>query len=219
MRNLETKRLPFLALAGMAVLLLGQSCGNGGEASGGLRVERAEVGLMPGEGPAVAYVTVSNGGEGDRLVAVETPLAAQAELHESLDEDGVVKMVARPEGFEVPAGGILTLEPGGKHIMLFEPRRDLVADGHVALTLQFEHGGTREVQATVLQVGGGGHEGMDHGAMDHPPTDHGSMDHSQMDHSQMDHAQMDHGAMDHGESESPESESAAQDEAKEVPGA
>ena len=79
--------------------------------------------------------------------------------------------------------------------------------------------GTREVQATVLQVGGGGHEGMDHGAMDHPPTDHGSMDHSQMDHSQMDHAQMDHGAMDHGESESPESESAAQDEAKEVPGA
>ena len=199
--------MAFFLGMGLATLLLGQACGTGGEAPAGLQVERAEIGLMPGEGPAVAYVTVTNGGgEGDRLVAAETPLAFQAELHESLDEDGVVKMVARPEGFEVPAGGSLTLEPGGKHIMLFEPRRDLVTDGRVALTLHFEHGGTKEVQAAVLEVGGGGHEAMDHGSMDH-----GSMDHGSMDHSQMDHSQMDDGASGHDDPESAESESALQD--------
>lgn len=128
---------------------------------------------------AAAYFTVVNPGrESDRLLRVESPLAGLAETHESVEEDGMVRMVARPEGFEVPAGGTLELAPGGKHVMLLEPQSPGPGAQTVGLTLHFERAGTIEVEAVLEAVGGTdheGHEGMDHGGHD----DHGghSMDH------------------------------------------
>ena len=44
------------------------------------------------------------------------------ELHESLlGDDGTMAMEARPDGFVVAAGETVTLEPGGKHLMIFDP--------------------------------------------------------------------------------------------------
>jgi copper(I)-binding protein len=98
-----------------------------------------------------AYLTVVNHGpEPDRLVAVESSLAHAAELHESVEEEGVMRMVAHPEGLDLPPGGTLELVPGGKHIMLIEPR--LIDDGSGAgfpLVLVFERGGEIEIQAEV----------------------------------------------------------------------
>ncbi len=77
-------------------------------ASAGLEIREPRINLTPDAG--AVYLTVVNpGSQGDRLLRVETTAAQHAEVHESVEENGVVRMVARPEGFEVPAGGTLEL--------------------------------------------------------------------------------------------------------------
>lgn len=134
-----------------------------------VREPRAVVTMDAG---AVYFTVVNPGPESDRLLRVETAMAQAAEPHESVDENGVVRMVARPEGFEIPAGGTLELAPGGKHIMLAAPKVPAGVAGLLPLTLHFEHAGEIEVQAALSPM-----DGMDHGAMDHSGMDHGGMDH------------------------------------------
>lgn len=101
----------------------------------------------------VAYFTVANPGpEGDRLLRVETGAARLAETHETREENGVMRMLPRPEGFEVPAGGTLELRPGGKHVMLLGPRPPAGA-GRIGLTLHFERAGAIQVEAALSSVG------------------------------------------------------------------
>jgi copper(I)-binding protein len=151
----------------LSLLLLGAATGCHFFPKADLEIREPKASLMPEMG--VVYLTIVNRGwTNDRLIHVETTAARAAETHESVEDNGVVRMVARPEGFEVPAGGKLELAPGGKHIMLIEPKELQPAAGTIALTLYFEVAGAVEVQAAVTAM-----EGMDHGAMDH-----GAMDHS-----------------------------------------
>ncbi len=133
------------------------------KASTELMVHDARVSLMPNMG--ALYLTVHNpGAQEDRLLRVEVDLASAAETHESIDENGVMRMLARPEGFAVPAHGQLVLEPGGKHIMLMEPQEP---EGETAkVVLHFERAGAVEVLATVAKMGGEGAPAMDH-SMNH----------------------------------------------------
>lgn len=136
----------------LCVALLGAANGCGDRAVApaeeGIEIREPRASFMPDLG--VVYLTVVNHGpESDRLLRVETTAARAAETHESLHEDGVVRMVPRPEGFEVPAGGTLALEPGGKHIMLIEPQAVRKAAGTIPLTLHFERAGAITVQADL----------------------------------------------------------------------
>jgi len=128
---------------------------------------------------AVYFTVVNPGPQSDRLLRVETAMAQAAEPHESVEENGVVRMVARPEGFEIPAGGTLELAPGGKHIMLAAPKVPAGMAGLLPLTLHFEHAGAIDVQAALSPMDGMDHGGMDHGGMDHSGMDHGGMDHGE----------------------------------------
>jgi len=125
-------------------------------ASADLEIREPRVTLTLDAG-SVYFSVVNPAARGDRLLRVETAAAERAEAHESVEENGVVRMVARPEGFEVPAGGTLELQPGGKHIMLIGPQIAADAAGPVALTLHFERAGAIEVQAALSRM-----EGMDH---------------------------------------------------------
>ncbi|MCH9651716.1 MAG: copper chaperone PCu(A)C [Deltaproteobacteria bacterium] len=104
--------------------------------------------LMPNMG-AVYMTIVNNGTAADRLVRIESPLATGAETHETLEQDGVMRMVPRPEGFEIPAGGTVTLEPSGKHIMLLEPSPAEEGASTLPVTLHFETSGPLEVEARL----------------------------------------------------------------------
>ena len=56
------------------------------------------------------------------------------ELHESvLGDDGTMAMEARPDGFVIASGTVLRLEPGGKHLMIFDP----VGTADLAVSLHF----------------------------------------------------------------------------------
>jgi len=107
----------------------------------------------PGARTGGAYFTVDNGGTADdRLVAVSSPAAAQAEIHTMTMDAGVMRMRALT-GLAVPAGGKVTLSPGGNHVMLLDLKRPLVAGEKVPLVLTFEKAGTVEVAVAVTALG------------------------------------------------------------------
>ncbi|HEV7508125.1 MAG TPA: copper chaperone PCu(A)C [Thermoanaerobaculia bacterium] len=119
-----------------------------------LQVRQARATLTPSMG-AVYLTVVNRGTRSDRLLRVESAVAQAAATHESREVKGVMTMVEHPDGFEVPAGGTLELEPGGKHIMLVAPRMFAASGGTIPVTLHFEHAGTIQVQATVAPLGKG----------------------------------------------------------------
>jgi copper(I)-binding protein len=107
---------------------------------------------------------VNNGAEPDRLIGVETDIAAKAEVHESkVGADGVGTMEHIP-ALEIPAGETVSLERGGYHVMLMGLTGPLVEGEMKKATLIFEKAGRVEIEFQVDPPMG---EGMDHSTMDH----------------------------------------------------
>lgn len=108
-----------------------------------------------------AYMTLANeGAAADRLMAVSTPRARMAELHDHTMEGGVMKM--RPvDAVALAPGESVTLAPGGLHVMLMGLTEPLVDGGSFPLTLEFERAGTIEVEIRIFEpkAPGGGHTG------------------------------------------------------------
>ena len=91
----------------------------------------------PGWNSAVYLALVNEGRADDRLIGASTSAARIAEIHESRIEDGVMRM--RPvDGVTVPAGGHVSLEPGGLHIMLMGLTQSLTVRDTIHVTLKFE---------------------------------------------------------------------------------
>lgn len=99
------------------------------------------------------FVTIRNTGtQEDRLVAASSPAAARVELHTSLREGDVMRM--RPvETIAVPAGGSVTLAPGGMHLMLLGLTRSMEVGQTIPLTLRFERAGQVTVNLAVQAAG------------------------------------------------------------------
>ena len=76
--------------------------------------------------------------EGARLVAVSSPVAGVAEVHEMKMEGDVMKMRALTEGLDLPAGKTVELKSGGNHVMLMDLKAPLAKDSTVPLTLVFK---------------------------------------------------------------------------------
>jgi periplasmic copper chaperone A len=106
--------------------------------------------------PGAAYFTVRNlGDEADRLTGLSSPVSAMPMLHETTLSEGVSRM-AHVEAAEIPAGGELTLEPGGMHVMLMELTTPLKEGATFPLTLTFEAGGEITVEVPVFGPGATG---------------------------------------------------------------
>lgn len=119
----------------------------------GVMVQEAWARAMP-EGAKVgaAYVTVKGGAEADALLGVSTPIAAQAMVHETINDNGVMKM-REVASVPVPAGQTVTFAPGGNHIMLMGLKRPLKAGDRFPLTLKFAKAGDVTVTVTVRPIG------------------------------------------------------------------
>lgn len=111
---------------------------------------------------------VNNGSSDDRLLAIETDIAAKAEVHESkVGADGVGTM-DKVEALEIPAGETVSLDRGGLHVMFMGLKTKLTEGEMHKAVLVFEKGGRVEMEFMI-----------------DPPTGMGDMDHSKMDHSMM----------------------------------
>lgn len=111
----------------------------------------------PGARVGGGYLTVKNtGAEPDTLVSVASPVSEKTELHLMKTEDGVMTMRPAAEGVEIPAGGTLTLAPGGYHVMFIRPKAPFVQGETVPLTLTFAKAGAVEVQLSISPMGAPG---------------------------------------------------------------
>lgn len=123
--------------------------------AGDVRIERpwarASIGTAR---PAAAYLTLANTGDRVvRLVGVASPVAGRAEPHRTVKDGGVMRMVPA-EAIEIPAGGRVTFEPGGLHVMLMDLKRGET----FPLTLRFGDGAEATVTVPILGPGAMGPE-------------------------------------------------------------
>jgi copper(I)-binding protein len=106
-------------------------------------------------GNGAAYMTVRNGLDtAIRLSSASGDVAGAIELHETTDDNGVMKMEPHPEGFEIPPGGVLELKPGGKHVMLLGLGKPLVVGDSFELTLNFDRSDPITLTVPVVEIQG-----------------------------------------------------------------
>ena len=120
---------------------------------------------LPPNAPTVAaYFVIHNKGKtADRLLSVDSPIAGDAQLHEHIKQNDLMKMQQVPS-VEIPAGGEITFAPMAYHVMLLELKhRSLLADGkHFPLTMHFEKSGDVTVEVSVQKQAPDGMQAHEH---------------------------------------------------------
>ena len=103
----------------------------------------------PGAVTAAAYFSVRNdGADDDRLIEIRSDAATKVELHTTVNEGGLMKMMPL-DGLLVPAGATATLAPGGSHLMFMGLRGPFEPGATVEVTLKFERAGERKLVIPV----------------------------------------------------------------------
>lgn len=118
----------------------------------------------------VVYLTVQDAGAPDKLTGASTPIASQAQLHESFVDHGVAKMRA-VQSLPIAPDKPVMLAPNGYHIMLLGLTQALKPGDTFPVTLTFANAGP--VVATVMVQGTGNamsHSDMSGMSMAAPPT-------------------------------------------------
>lgn len=124
----------------------------------------------PGAKATGAFMTLRNAGDKDtQLVSAASAAAKATELHNHINDGGVMRMRQVKE-IALPAKGEAQLKPGSYHVMLIDMNAPLKEGDHVVLTLGFADGSSKEVHATVKKP------------MAEMPMGMGGMDHSKMKH-------------------------------------
>lgn len=114
----------------------------------------------PAAAAGAGYLTITNAGSRpDRLLGGTSSAVREVQVHQMMIADGVMRM--RPvQGLVIPAGGTVTLSPGGYHLMLIGPNRPFQAGGRIPATLKFERAGAVrvvfDVRMTPPAAAGGG---------------------------------------------------------------
>ncbi len=101
----------------------------------------------------------------DRLISAASDVADKVELHtHKAGADGVMQMMAVPEGFPIDALMSHALARGGDHVMLMGLKQDLKDGDMVHLSLTFEHAGVVEVDVAIDNARKPAGEAMNHDA-------------------------------------------------------
>ncbi|HSH83592.1 MAG TPA: copper chaperone PCu(A)C [Guyparkeria sp.] len=150
------KTSSFKALLLAASLLLG-----GLAQAAELEVDSPWVALAPpGAQATAAFMELHNpGDEPVDLVGVHAEGFQAIELHRSINEDGMHRMIEQKR-ITVPAGGSVSLAPGGYHVMLIGPERTLEEGEVLSLELRLDGGEALTIEAPVTRreqaMGGAG---------------------------------------------------------------
>lgn len=95
------------------------------------------------------YMTLVNtGAKNVTLVNVESDAFESIDIHEMASTDGLMTM-REIKGLVIPASGRVELAPGSKHLMMRNPRTNIVAGQKIEITLNFESGSSQTVYVAV----------------------------------------------------------------------
>lgn len=99
-----------------------------------------------------AYLSLQNNGKtADTLNGVDGEVADRIEIHNHINENGVMKM-RRVDSVDVNPGQRVALQPGSYHIMLIGLKKPLAAGQSFPLTLHFQRAGDVKVDVKVEAV-------------------------------------------------------------------
>lgn len=159
---MHSSRATFLSLS--IVLLLFAASGCGSDSSDADTTARSDEPTAPQRvdiespwarpaptgGTSALYMTLVNGTSAtDTLKRVDVALADTAEIHETYRKEGNV-MGMRPIGpVPIAPKSRITLEPGGRHVMLLNLRGPLTADSTASVTVTFANAGSRRIQVPI----------------------------------------------------------------------
>ena len=132
-------------------------------AADNVSVQDPYVRLAPPNAPATgAFMVIKNNGDKDvKVLKADNPVSKVTELHTHLNEGGVMKM--RPvAGIDIKAKGEAVLKPGGLHVMLIDLKAPMKEGDVVPITLTFDDGSAKQVDAKVVRPMAAGMPAMDH---------------------------------------------------------
>jgi len=146
----------------LALVVLGAACGGSDDSSGqrdGGPITVGEVwarATVDAAATGAVYVELTADAD-DALVgaAVAADIAEGVTLHETVtdhsghDDDSAMVMMNSVDRLDLPPGELVTLEPGGAHLMLVELAQPLRVGARFALTLKFDVAPDISVQVTV----------------------------------------------------------------------
>ncbi len=103
----------------------------------------------PAASTHAAYISLHNMGETPRvLVAVSSTHYAMAHIHQSKETDGVSSMMMI-DRIKIPVGAVLSMKPGGFHVMLMRPKSAMNIGDKLPLSLTFENGEILNIDVIV----------------------------------------------------------------------
>ncbi|OOZ42380.1 hypothetical protein BOW53_00505 [Solemya pervernicosa gill symbiont] len=124
--------------------------------------------VPPGQPNSAAFMVLHNhGGADHKVIDAKSTAARTVELHTHTQKDGMM-MMRRIESIEVKSKGMTTLKPGGLHVMLIGLTQPLKVGNTVSVTLVFDDGSKKSIDAPVQEV---------MMKMDHKPGMHHNMKH------------------------------------------
>lgn len=104
------------------------------------------------KGNSAIYMHIKNeANQDDELIGAETDVCGRVEIHESVQEGDVAKMI-KVDHIHLPAKETVKLKPGGYHIMLLNLRQKLRVGDMVQVTLHFKNSPSKTVQAEVKKM-------------------------------------------------------------------
>jgi len=139
-----------LALIALAAPLALTACGDPAPTY----IDQAWIRLSPNKDrPSAGYFVAHGGDSATRLRGVLTDYALKVEMHESVEENGVMTM--KPiNSVDIPAKGTVTFAPGGKHLMLWGVNDTAISRGKMQLTFLLDNGDRLLVDAVIRKPEG-----------------------------------------------------------------
>jgi len=103
----------------------------------------------PGARVQAGYMELHNNSQKDiKIIAINSPGFASIEMHRLYSQNGMMRM-QQQDALTIPANSVLRLEPGGFHLMLFNPVSYLNSGDTVRFTLITQSAAQIEVTANV----------------------------------------------------------------------
>lgn len=147
----------FSGIAAIAILFAASAAAH---AEGKLTVFDAWIRAAPPDSRMMAgYATLKNTGDTPiKLLTVQSDAFRQSSIHETVVEHDVTKMRELPR-LDIGAGATIEMRPGGRHLMLLDPRHPVVAGDKIHMVFLLDDGTRVETQFDVIAPEAAGGDG------------------------------------------------------------